>query len=194
MTNGNPNTAGHTRRWSMMLALLTLAMVSLGATCRSTNTDGRIIVPAEDTAREQFGVAEYQYQQALGMFDRKLREVEMRKAIAAYQEVERRFPQDEKYTPPSALIVGTIYRDLEEWEKAATQYRHVLRAYPNDEAVRISALMGLALSLNETDKQEEALVYFKQVLDEYGSSTDPRVQEIVEEARRRYRTVRLVER
>lgn len=181
---------------SLALAMLlgVVAMPLLGTSCSRTVGSADILVPEADTAKDQWWIAERQKAVANGVYDKNVREDELRKAIAAYRSVETRFPDDERYTPVASLMVATIQRELENYEAAIRQYEHVLKSYPTDEEVRVSALYGLGLSLDRANRQAEALVYYKQVLDEYSSSTKPRVRPIVDEVRQLYRQVRIIQR
>lgn len=187
-----------TGRWSALRFMLTMAtimamaMVLAGCTARETRMP-RVLIPEEDTPRDQFLVAEQQAREARGIFDERVRRDELRKAIAAYQAVEDRFPNDERYTPASSVLIAEIYRDIEDHERARRQFEHVLQRYPNDRDVHISALLGLGETLDALGRPIEAQRYYKMLMDQYGTSTDPRIRQIVEQARIRYRQIRLIE-
>lgn len=181
------------RALARTLVAVAVTIVSMGTSCREANPElPNVLIPREDTAREQFVVAEMQYQQALGVYDPKVRAEEMRKAIVAYKAVEDRFPNDSKYTPVSALLIGNIYQDLEDYEKAVAQYKHCLESYPNDTEVRISSLYGTGESLDELGQPEEAQTYYKLLIDEFEGNSDPKVREMVGQAQIRYRQIRLL--
>ncbi|MCB2155335.1 tetratricopeptide repeat protein [bacterium] len=170
-----------------MLLVVALGLVGIGASCEKAPV---YLVPEVDTAREQFQVAETQRRTAQGIFEEDTRKLEMQKAILAYRAVEKRFPQDETYTPVASLLIGNIYEELEDFQSASKQFEHVLQAFPNDDQVRISALYGMGFSLDELDRASDAQKYYKLVIDEYSNTTDPEMRRMVEQAIIRYRQIR----
>lgn len=177
------------RTTALFLLLLALAFT---AGCKSTSKTPTFLIPEEDTAREQFLVAEMAYREARGIYDQKVRAAELRKAIAAYQAVERRFPDDRRYTPAAAAFIGNIHQDLREFNAALAQYEHCLKKYSDDDEVRITALLGMGQSYDELKKPQSAQPYYKMITDEYAGNPNPRIREIVEQARLRYRQIRLI--
>lgn len=181
-------------RWfaSRLLLLAAVAVTLLGATCRKETKLPNVMIPEEDTAREQWLVADIQFQEARGIYDQKKRAEELRKAVVAFQAVEKRFPDDRKYTPAAALTVGTIHSELQDHANALLQFEHCLKRYPEDDAVRISALMGMGQTYDNMKQPQNAQPYYKMITDEYATSSDPKVKELVEQARLRYRQIRLI--
>ncbi|MDK2971703.1 MAG: hypothetical protein PWP23_1458 [Candidatus Sumerlaeota bacterium] len=177
---------------SRILLLGAVLFTLMGATCKREAQLPKVMVPEEDTAREQFFVADIQFQEARGIYDQKKREEELLKAIVAYQAVEKRFPDDKRYTPAAAAIVGSIYQELKQNEKALAQFEHCLQKYPEDDQVRITALMGMGQTWDNMKQPPKAQPYYKMITDEYSTSSDPKVKELVEQARLRYRQIRLI--
>lgn len=171
-----------------------IAMAALVATggclgARKTST-ANLLIPEEDTAREQFAIAEGQERDARGVFDAEKRAEELAKALAAYEVVEKRFPDDGKYTPAASVLIAEIRQELGQNDRAIAQFNHALKTYPDDSEVRIASLLGLGKSLDGAGRPDEAQVYYKMLIDQYQESTSPEIRAIVEEARQRYRQIR----
>lgn len=149
-----------------------------------------LLVPDMDTPAEQFQVAERARQSARSVYDPPTRNVETRKAIVAYETVLRRFPNDTRYTPASALFIGDLYREVGEPAKASAQYETVLRQYATDPTIRMEALYGLGLALDDMGRPREAKVQYKMLIDQFGDSASPAIRQRVEEARQRYVQIR----
>ncbi len=183
-------------KWNVKKAIRVAQCAVFGAAmifvagCFGSQKHPDFLVPQEDTVEAQFNVAQSQERGARGIYDKAKRQGELEKAVIAYQAVEDRFPDDAKYTPAASLFIANIQQEIEEHEKAIAQYEHVLQTFPDDEEVRLSALLGMGISLDELARPEEAQVYYKMLIDQYQASSDPRVLQMVETARKRYRQIR----
>lgn len=173
-----------------MAPVMLLAALALGGASCGLKGEPEYLVPAEDTVEGQYAVAEKQEADARGVFDEKLREEEMKKAILAYRAVETRFPNDTKFTPAASLIIGNIHQVNRQFEEALAQYEMVLQKYPNDDQARIGALLGKGQTLDSLDRPEEAQVYYKMLIDQYQGAKDPKFREMVDRATTRYRQIR----
>lgn len=178
------------RRLVVLAAGLVL-LATLPTACHDKTPDvPALLVPDMDTPAEQFEVAERARQSARSVFDPATRRAETRKAIVAYEAVLKRFPNDARYTPASALFIGDLHREVGDTAKAASQYETVLRNYATDPTIRIEALYGLGLALDDLGRAREAKVQYKMLIDQFGDSADPRIRQRVEEARQKYVQIR----
>ncbi len=160
----------------------------LGGNKRVSRED--ILIPYEDTVREQFALAAAQERDAKGIFDKETRRREIEKTVFAYVVVEERFPDDTKFTPVSAFKVAELRQELGYHREAIEQFDHVLQRWPGDDTVRMTALYGRGKSLDELKRPEEAQVYYKMLIDEFESAPAADVRDLVELARQRYRQIR----
>jgi len=177
------------RGMAVAAAILVLAG---GAAC-SGNGQGRIHVPPQDTAREQFAVAQESESRARGVLNLADRKPFLQNAIMAYEMVVNRFPMDDRYAPAALVIIAGLNMELDNIDQAVLQYREALQKYPNDREVRVTALHGLAKALDVKKQPAEAETYYRMVVDEFGSdTTDPQIQRLVAESYRRLRTIQIL--
>ncbi len=176
-----------------MTMFILAAGLFLAAGCRGgakTLTREDVLIPHEDTVREQFALATAQERDAKGIYDKEVRSEELQKTIFAYETVEERFPDDTQFTPVSAFKIAELQQELGWHAEAIKRFDHVLQRWPEDETVRMMALYGRGKSLDELKRPEEAQVYYKMLIDEFESSPDADVRSLVEKSRQRYRQIR----
>lgn len=187
-----------TVRPALLLAALLMACVLLSAaSCgrRSDTQPGRVHIPVQETARDQFQVARQQQRNAEGVFEDRLRERELRVAIMAYQRVVDLFPNDEEWTPLAALLIGDLQRQIGENQDAIAQYQRVLEAYPEDIPARFTALFGMGRALDDLRRPQEAELYYRMLIEESSLTgiDDEAIREMVAIARRRVRTIQVLD-
>ena len=173
---------------SALLVVACLLVSGCGLVKRPEPT--RFLIPEMDTAQEQWTLAERQLREAQGIFEPETRQVELRKAMQAYEAVVDRFPNDLRYTPTADLMIANLRREVGERQLAETQYRRVLSRYSDDEGIRIDALLGLGQTLDDLGRPADAKVHYKMVIDQYAGSQDPLIRRSVETARARYVQIR----
>lgn len=182
------------RLWWMISggpAAMTAALLLAGASLAGCGgTEGEYVIPDMNTPADQYRLAVETRQQAAGVFDPDAKKQELGKAIAAFEKLESRFPQDEMYTPAASLQIAKLYREVEQPETSLAKFRSLLARYPNDQDIRIEALMGTGLLLDELGRPEEAQEYYRLLIDEFADSDRPAYQTVVEQARRNYRRIR----
>lgn len=173
-----------------LAAAIVLAAVAATGCFGSKHDTSNLLIPEEDTAKAQYDIAADQERDARGIFDTEKRNVELEKAAAAYAVVERRFPDDDRFSPASAVMIAEIRRELEQHDRAVAKYEEALKKYPDNETVRIASLLGMGKSLDALKRPEEAQQYYKMLIDQYQGSTNPETRAIVEEARQLFRRIR----
>lgn len=163
------------------------AMLAIGVLvgCGTFGTK-KYVVPDQDSASEQARVAQAQLVTSQRTGDPKVREEEMRKAIAGFQKVVDRYPDDRKYTPPSHLLIGDLYAELKDYRNAEANYRQVIARYGDIPDVHASALFGLGRTLTDHGYKREGKDAFAQLIDTYGRSDNPTIKRMVSNAKRRY--------
>ena len=163
----------------LILSLLALPMLPA---CSLLHGEETVVIPQEETARDQARVAELQYRRASQTVDEKTRREEYLKAVKALDSVTQRFPDDRVYTPAAQLLKGQAYFDMREYAGAEREYRKCVERYPDVEDVHASALFGLGSSLYELGRIREGQKYFRQLQDQYSATKSPVVKQLVERA------------
>lgn len=179
----------HFNRWLYVYAFVFLLPV-LVCSCKSPFGGPRYSIPKESSARNQSQIAELQYRRARQTIDPKLRTDEFQKAIEAVDAVAANFPDDRVYTPPSRLLKGQIYYEMEDYRRASAEFRNVTRLYPDIEDVHASALFGLGNALYQLKRDREGKEYFRQLIDTYSETKNPVVRELVAKGQKKYREIR----
>lgn len=179
------------RRITSLLLVAVVAICLAGSSgCRLFRGSSQWTIPEEDNARDQLAVALNQQTRARSTFDEDDRSRELRKAIAAFQMVEVRFPTDTQYTPAAIVSMGEIYFSMGEYEAAIEQFERAAISYEDQPDIAIAAVMGLGRSYDKLGRTADAQRAYKRVIDDFSSSQDPKLREQVAEARRRYRVIR----
>lgn len=166
-----------------LAATFTLAMLT---GCATLFGGEKYVVPDQQTASEQARVAQAQLGLSRRTGDPELREEEMRKAIAGFQKVVERFPDDRTFTPPAHLLVADLYAELKEYRRAEATYREVMARYGDIQDVHASALYGLGRTLTDRGMRREGKEAFAQLIDTYGRSDNSAIRTMVRNAKRRY--------
>ncbi|MCC6546741.1 tetratricopeptide repeat protein [Candidatus Sumerlaeota bacterium] len=175
------------QRFLLMVPILALFLLPA---CSWLGPGDSVVIPQEETARDQARVAELQYRRATQTVDEQIRREEFLKAIKALDAVGQRFPDDRVYTPAAQLLKAQTYYDMRDYAGAEREYRRTVERYPDVEDVHASALFGLGNSLYELGRIREGQKYFRQLQDQYAASKSPVVKQLVERAISKSREIR----
>ncbi|MBI1292909.1 tetratricopeptide repeat protein [bacterium] len=167
-----------------LMAMLAVASLTFLGGCglKSKIFGPDYTVPEKDSAREQAQIADRASRQAQQLVESKARREAYLKAVAAFQMVQERFPDDRVYTPAATLMEGDLYGKIEEYRRAESAYRKAIARYADIPDVHAGALLGLGESLYQQNRNNEGNEIMKQIVDTYGRSEDPAIRARVRRA------------
>ena len=167
---------------------MALGMMACGLTRPKPQS---FVIPVYDTAEEQFRFAEKYYTDTLPSIDPERRREQMLKAIACFNKVVERFPDDEEWTPLALIWTGDVYYKSKDFEDAIKYYERARENYPNYDYVQIKALWAEGKSLELMSNYDQAHQMHREVLDRYEErkDLDSASQFIVKDCRSLYERV-----
>jgi hypothetical protein len=194
MPHANHASASHhfcqeerTRARTLALAVLLSACVTLTA-CSWWSSD--VVIPVLPTAQEQFDLATREFRNYTGFWGAGSQRNEYaERALAAYQTVIDKFPQEQSLVARSELCIGIIWKQQGKEHKALGILKGVQEKYASDDDVQIKTLHEIGLLLDDCGKHRQAKDYYDRVMKRYTQSTKQEHKAIVADCKSRYQRV-----
>ena len=187
------------KTWAWALMILLPALGALGAGC--SRNQGRILVPVQETAAEQFMYAQWVRQNStleLMIHEKSRYLTERRRIRAAYAQVVESFPADRTSTPLARLILIEMDAGLDERhapnsrrgdQRAIEQLDRLIKEYPEYDFIQAKGLYNMAQLHKRRGEFEDATRLFKHVADNYSAHENEIIRELALRSRYFYQHI-----
>ena len=173
-----------TQQWVLLLAVALFCLQACGPK--------KIVIPEMMTPQEQYALALEAFQEAQGILvEGERQDQAILEAEAAFRLVIERFPNDDRFTPESELMLGETALLKRDFPLAVERYQEALDHYPNNHRVQTLGLFRLGESLDSIRKYRKAKEAYKLLIDRYEDDENPSIQRLVDRAREKYRSIRV---
>jgi tetratricopeptide (TPR) repeat protein len=140
----------------------------------------KIIVPAYDTALEQYAFAKKVRDRGYLITDDERRHKQFKHAIIAYDKVLTLFPDDQQFTPLAIISKAECHYAIGNYKKSAELYEKALELFPDQSDIQASALYGAADAYDQLGDHENAQFFYKECIERFKDDERPLIKAIVE--------------
>jgi len=174
-------------RWVRpVIAVILLGAVAMGCARLKRSGESDVVFGRRDSARDQYYDAVKFNEATLVPREPKIRDMRLRRVIAAYQMVLDHFPDDPLYTPLAWASIGNCYSRMEEYRRAIRIFKEIEERYPNYPFVHAEAEWIIGSSLDKMGKSAEAKRHYRRCVDTFRHSENDQIKFYVALCEQRY--------